>query len=149
MSPKKKNPRGPRPRQRDGAGTPATAGTAKRVPLVVEDPRPRWPLLLWGLLTILWVLGSLASFMMVLASAGVMPEDVTDATRREGAWALVWLLLFALAVPLAGAAGAALLRRRVAAVMFVFALLLSAAGLWTVASPTALWEALSGGFSSR
>lgn len=120
-----------------------------RTPVVIEDPLPRWPLVLWTLLSVLWALGSLVSFTLVLASAGVMPEDVTDATRREGAWALLWLLVFALAVPLAGSATALLLRRRIAAALFLAALLLSAAALGSIAPPAALWEALSTGLAAR
>ncbi|GLU48438.1 hypothetical protein [Nocardiopsis ansamitocini] len=132
MAPKKNTTRKPR--------------TARpREPVVLPDPRPRWPIAAWTALGALWALGSLVAFVLVLTAAGVMPEDVTDATRREGAWALVWLLVFALAVPAAGTVWAALLRRPVAAVMFAFAFALSGAALWLIAPPAELWAALSGG----
>ncbi|MEY9212049.1 putative membrane protein [Thermobifida halotolerans] len=105
------------------------------------------PLLVWGALVVVWVLGSLSSFMGVLASAGVMPEDVTDATRREGAWALLWLLVFALLTPLVGVVVAAVLRRRVAAALFGCALLLSGGVLWLIAPFGEVWAALRAGLA--
>lgn len=121
---------------------------AGRRPAVIDDEPPLWPLLVWGALTVLWILGSVASFMAVVASAGVMPDDVTDSARRDGAWALVWLLVFALVTPAVGAVGAVLLRRRVAAAMFTLALLGSAALLWLAAPPADVWAALRAGLSS-
>lgn len=145
MSPKKKKTRKPRPRtvRRDA---PARAGVV-RTPVVVEEPPPRWPMLVWGTLVVVWVLGTLAAFMRVLASAGVMPEDVTDEVRSHGAWALLWMLVFALGTPLVGVVWAALLRRRVAAALFGCALLGSAAVLWLFAPPAEVWAALRVGLA--
>ncbi|KUP96901.1 hypothetical protein [Thermobifida cellulosilytica] len=144
MSPKKKT-RKPRPRtvRRDA---PARAGVV-RTPVVVEEPPPRWPLLVWAALVVVWVLGSLATFMRVLAAAGMTPEELTDEVRAQAAWALLWLLVFALGTPLAGAVWAALLRRRVAAALFGCALAGSAVLLWLIAPPGEVWAALRAGLA--
>ncbi len=96
MSPKKRKTRRPRPARRT---EPVSGVKVSRTPVVVEEPPPRWPMLVWGTLVVVWVLGTLAAFMRVLASAGVMPEDVTDEVRSHGAWALLWMLVFALGTP--------------------------------------------------
>ncbi|GAA3984563.1 hypothetical protein FOF52_05810 [Thermobifida alba] len=144
MSPKKRKTRRPRPARRT---EPVSGVKVSRTPVVVEEPPPRWPMLVWGTLVVVWVLGTLAAFMRVLASAGVMPEDVTDEVRSHGAWALLWMLVFALGTPLVGVVWAALLRRRVAAALFGCALLGSAAVLWLFAPPAEVWAALRVGLA--
>jgi hypothetical protein len=127
MSPKKRKTRRPRPARRT---EPVSGVKVSRTPVVVEEPPPRWPMLVWGTLVVVWVLGTLAAFMRVLASAGVMPEDVTDEVRSHGAWALLWMLVFALGTPLVGVV-----------------LLGSAAVLWLFAPPAEVWAALRVGLA--
>ncbi|ASU86247.1 hypothetical protein CDO52_15095 [Nocardiopsis gilva YIM 90087] len=149
MSPKKKNPRTPRDR-RTGPQAPrgtATAPAARptRTPVAVDEPA-RWPVVVWCLLTAAWIGGSLVFFVLYLAEGFALlnAAEITDTARRATAWYLVGLLVCALVVPLAGAVAATVLRRKVAAVMFGLALLLSAALMYSLASPADLVSAIGG-----
>ncbi|CAM4315728.1 hypothetical protein GCM10009799_24700 [Nocardiopsis rhodophaea] len=147
MSPKKKNPRTPRERRTGTRDTRRTAAAdparTARTPVAVEEPA-RWPVLVWCLLTAAWIGGSLLFFVLYLAEGFALlnAAEITDAARRATAWYLVGLVASALGVPVVGAVAAAVLRRRIAAVMFGLALLLSAAALFSLASPADLVSAI-------
>ncbi|AAZ55568.1 hypothetical protein Tfu_1532 [Thermobifida fusca YX] len=145
MAPKKrKKARARRPAASRTHATPPLK--VSRTPLRVDEP-PRWPMLVWSLLVVVWVLGSLTALMGVMASVTVLLDDVTDQARRQGAWALVWLLGCGLGVPLVGTVWAALLRRRVAAALFGCAFVGSAVLLGLLASPGEIWAALRTGLA--
>lgn len=124
-----------------------------RTPVVVADPPDRRITLLWVALTVLWVMGTflaLAHLLFVVMDlqeaalamedpAAPPPADTLDAVGD----ALVWVLVFALAVPAAGAVTALVLRRRIAAIGFATALVVSAVPLLWVMPPAELWDALS------
>ncbi|RCV48032.1 hypothetical protein [Marinitenerispora sediminis] len=163
MSPKKKRARRParpatpptrpngRPAQPDRPVRvdPARLPAVSRTPVVVEERR-RWPLVVWPGLGFAWLVGT-ALFGVLWLAEGVQlltMAEVTAAARRTAAWYLVWMLVCALLVPLAGAALALRTRRRAAAAFFGLALLLSVAGLWLLAPPSEYAGALAGAFSS-
>ncbi|MFC4562294.1 hypothetical protein ACFO4E_10550 [Nocardiopsis mangrovi] len=157
MSPKKKNPRKPKAAPAAGPRTtgaadhppaPAPGGrTVSRTPVVVDDRR-RWPVAVWIGLTLVWALGSPLFFLLYLAEGFAMlaQEEITDAARRATASYLVALLACALVVPLAGAVAAAVLRRRIAAILFGVVLLGSGIALFSIAPPGEIAEALRGSF---
>ncbi len=81
----------PKKRKKTRARRPAASRThatpplkVSRTPLRVDEP-PRWPMLVWSLLVVVWVLGSLTALMGVMASVTVLLDDVTDQARRQGA----------------------------------------------------------------
>lgn len=132
MPPKKSTPRRP---------TAAHSHTA-----TLKDPR-RWPLALWAVLVLTWLLGSAMTFVLSLAEATYITSgaEVTTQSRRNVAGYLIGLVVFALGTPLAGAITAGVLRRRLAAAMFATLLLISAALLFSLIPPgeifPAIWQA--------
>ncbi|WP_067974721.1 hypothetical protein [Nocardiopsis trehalosi] len=149
MSAKKKKPHRPRRAAAPGADRPPAPGgaprTAARTPVVVDEPRPRWPLALWAGLVLVWVAGSAVFLVLYLAEAlYLLTEEVTDAGRRAAGSYLLGLVVCALGAPLAGAVAAAVLRRRIAAILFGVALAVSALALFTVAPPGEVAAALTG-----
>ncbi|WP_116246957.1 hypothetical protein [Nocardiopsis sp. FIRDI 009] len=140
---------GPTPRER----------TVSRTPLVMDDPPDRRVTALWVVLTLLWLLGTpLALLNLVLvvtdaqeaALAGPDPttggppaQVVTDVGNG-----LVWVLVMALVVPAASAVAALFLRRRIAAIGFTAALVVSAVPLLVIMPPADLWRALVTHFTS-
>ncbi|GAA3741229.1 hypothetical protein GCM10022205_29660 [Spinactinospora alkalitolerans] len=146
MAPKKKRGRSPTQARPTGEA-PAVPRSVSRTPLVVEDRR-RWPAAVWILLACAWLAGSPLFFVLYLAEGFAMLDtgEVTDAARRAAAWYLVWMLVFALLVPLGGAVAALWLRRRVAAAMFAAALALSAVVVFSLASPAELLGGIAGAF---
>jgi hypothetical protein len=166
VSPKKRKRRKDRPTApasatasstREADAPPArTEGRISRTPVVVADPPDRRITLLWVVLTLVWALGTflaLANLLftaMDLQDAAVAAADPT-APAPQGAMdavgnALVWVLVLALGVPLGGAVTALVLRRRIAAIGFTAALVLSAAPLLWVMPPAELWDALRAHF---
>ncbi|WP_046470567.1 hypothetical protein [Allosalinactinospora lopnorensis] len=152
MSPKKKNPRNRA--QRNGTATSRTApadprspGRPSRTPVVLDDRR-RWPLAVWTVLAVAWLGGSALFFVLYLAEGLnlLTSGEVTTEARRATAWHLIWLLVFALGTPLAGAITALVVRRKVAAAMFSAALLISAGALFSLAPPTEMLSAIRGAF---
>jgi hypothetical protein len=133
-----------------------TTGRISRTPVVIADPPDRRITLLWVVLTLLWALGSflaLANLLftaMDLQDAAVAAADPTAPAPQEAmdavGNALVWVLVLALGVPLGGAVTALVLRRRIAAIGFTAALVLSAAPLLWVMPPAELWDALRAHF---
>ncbi|MFC7326981.1 hypothetical protein ACFQRF_04435 [Marinactinospora rubrisoli] len=114
------------------------------------DERRRWPFVVWPALTFAWLAGT-AVFAVLWLAEGVQllaMTEVTDAARRSAAWYLIWMLVCALLIPLAGGLVALRTRRRVAAGFFGVLLLLSVAGLWLVAPPSEYAGAIAGAFSS-
>ncbi|MFJ9553398.1 hypothetical protein ACIRPH_06255 [Nocardiopsis sp. NPDC101807] len=165
MSPKKRKRRKDRPtgtvsaapRAQGADAPPARAGgRISRTPVVVADPPDRRITLLWVVLTLVWALGTflaLANLLftaMDLQDAAVAAADPTAPAPQEAmdavGNALVWVLVLALGVPAAGAVTALVLRRRIAAIGFTAALVLSAAPLLWVMPPAELWGALSAHF---
>ncbi|WP_017537706.1 hypothetical protein [Nocardiopsis halophila] len=148
MSPKKKN-KNKRKTAEQAPRTPAgtAAASRRRTPVPLDEPKARWPVALWTLLTLAWLGGTALFFILVLAEGLAMMDDpeVADASLRSTAWYLTGMLVCALAVPLAGAATAALIRRKIAAGLFVLATAASAIALFTLASPAELFQALRGG----
>jgi hypothetical protein len=134
-----------------------------RTPVAVSDPPDRRVTVLWALLWALWALGSplalaavlfagLNAFDMVADPAMTDPNAMPDpallaeqealAVRSIGT-ALIWFLILAWGVPAVGAVTAAVLRRKMAAIAFTLALVLSVGLLLLAVSPTDLWGALS------
>ncbi|MES0832909.1 hypothetical protein [Nocardiopsis tropica] len=166
MSPKKRKRRKDRPttpvsaaapRTREADAPPArTEGRISRNPVVVADPPDRRITLLWVVLTLVWALGTflaLANLLftaMDLQDAAVAAADPTAPAPQEAmdavGNALVWVLVLALGVPAGGAVTALVLRRRIAAIGFTAALVLSAAPLLWVMPPAELWDALRAHF---
>jgi len=133
-----------------------TTGRISRTPVVIADPPDRRITLLWVLLTLAWILGTflaLANLLFVamdLQNAALAVEDPTaplspDMMDSVGN-ALVWVLVFALLVPAGGAVTALVLRRRIAAIGFTTALVVSAVPLLWVMPPAELWDALRAHF---
>ncbi|MBV2363131.1 hypothetical protein ACFPZ0_13880 [Streptomonospora nanhaiensis] len=137
------------PRAEDG-GTAAPRRRVSRTPVVLDDRR-RWPVAVWIALSALWLLGSAVFFVLFLAEGfallGQDPEQAA-AGMRAAAWYLLCLLVCALGVPLAGAVAAALMRRRIAAILFAVALLLSAGLLFSLDSPAGMFQALRNGLTA-
>ncbi|WP_157036322.1 hypothetical protein [Streptomonospora alba] len=134
------------------APAPAAAGRSgvSRVPVVLDDRR-RWPAAVWTALASVWALGSLVCFVLFLAEgyALISQEPGTDAAAgmTAAAWYLLGLVVCALGAPLAGAVWAALLRRKVAAVMFVLALVVSSAALFSMDTPAGIAAAIGNGIA--
>lgn len=134
------------------APAPATAGRSgvSRTPVVLDDRR-RWPAAVWTALASVWALGSLACFVLFLAEGlaliGREPGTNAAAGMTAAAWYLLGLVVCALGAPLAGAVWAALLRRKVAAVMFVLALVVSSAALFSMDTPAGIAEAIGNGIA--
>lgn len=145
MSPEKKDEN----RRTAAEQAPRTSAgpSRRRTPVALDEPRARWPIALWTLLTLAWLGGTALFFVLVLAEGLAMMDapEVADASLRSTAWYLTGMLVCALAVPLAGAATAALMRRRIAAALFALATAASAIALFTLASPAELFQALRGG----
>ncbi|WP_017624515.1 hypothetical protein [Nocardiopsis chromatogenes] len=156
MSPKKKNKNKHKAAATRTAPGPAPAGgtpeapSRRRTPVPLDEPKPRWPLALWTLLTLAWLGGTALFFILILAEGLAMMDARTpaDPSLRTTAWYLLGMLTCALAVPAAGAATAAVLRRRIAAGMFALATAASAIALFTLAGPTELLAALRGGLGA-
>ncbi|WP_053619359.1 hypothetical protein [Nocardiopsis sp. NRRL B-16309] len=160
MSPKKRQRRKAaprRPRTTDQDRTPATGGGQDtprtgpdRTPVVLPDPPDRRITALWVALTVLWALGTPLALANLLFAALDMQEaalatsgDPTAAPDLSAVGnALIWVLVLALLVPAASAVAAALLRRRIAAIGFTTALVVSAVPLFWVMPPPDLWDAL-------
>lgn len=171
MSPKKRNRR--KPLQGPSEPTPATEQgrvepgqipdrrPVSRTPVTVADPPDRRVTALWVLLWSLWALGSpLALLALLLAGLnafdmttdpidpgavpdpGLLAEQEAQAVRAIGT-ALIWFLIMAWVVPAVGAVTAAFLRRRMAAISFAVALVLSVGLLLLTVSPVELWGALT------
>ncbi|MDT0303752.1 hypothetical protein [Streptomonospora wellingtoniae] len=134
-----------------GRGAAASASGVSRTPVVLDDRR-RWPVAVWTALTAVWTLGSLAFFVLFLAEGFAMLGETdggaASAGMRTAAWYLLGLVLCALAAPLAGAVWAALLRRRIAAILFAAALLLSGGALFSLDTPAGIAEAIGNGITS-
>ncbi len=127
-------------------------GSVSRTPVVVADPPDRRITALWVVLTLVWLLGTplaLANLLFVFMDlqesviyaapdAPVAPESLEPVGN-----ALVWVLVLALVVPAASAVTALVLRRRIAAIGFTAALVVSALPLLWVMPPAELWDALS------
>ncbi|MFW5417969.1 hypothetical protein J0910_15260 [Nocardiopsis sp. CNT-189] len=157
MSPKKKNknkrtrPAGARPapaapRGGERPGGPGRAASRRRTPVPLDGP-PRWPIALWSGLAALWLIGSALFFILILAEGiALMGEtDPAPDALRTTALYLLGLIVCALAVPAAGAAAAAWLRRKTAAALFALATAASAIALFSLGSPAQLFDALRGG----
>ncbi|MDA2811764.1 hypothetical protein O4J56_14070 [Nocardiopsis sp. RSe5-2] len=135
----------------DGTGGALKAPSRRRTPVPLDEPRPRWPLALWTLLALVWLGGTALFFILVLAEGLAMmdhqsPQELAPSLRAT-AWYLIGMLTCALAVPAAGAATAALLRRKIAAGLFALATAASAIAVFTLAGPTEIIDALRGGLS--
>ncbi|ADH67606.1 MULTISPECIES: hypothetical protein [Nocardiopsis] len=160
MSPKKRKRRKAQrpdtaPHQQESAPEPGplppTAGVS-RTPVVLTDPPDRRLTALWAVLALVWLLGTplaLANLLFVFMDlqesvinaapdAPVPPESLDPVGN-----ALIWVLVLALAVPAASAVAALVLRRRIAAIGFTAALLVSALPLLWVMPPAELWDALT------
>lgn len=124
--------------------SPETTPKVSRTPVVLDDRR-RWPILVWTLAALTWFLGSAVFFTLYLAEGLAMLNagDITDKARSAAAWYLIWLLVFALLVPLATAVTAILARRKAAAVAFTAILALSALFLFSLAPPSSMLSAIS------
>ncbi|QBI54301.1 hypothetical protein [Streptomonospora litoralis] len=164
MSPKKKRTRTKASGRGAGTATPtappeasaargATPAGVSRTPVVLDDRR-RWPVAVWIALTCLWALGSLVFFGLFLAEGFALMgtqgrnQDSGFASMNTAAWYLLGLVVCALAVPLAGAVWALLLRRRIAAILFAVALALSAALLFSLDSPVGIAQAVANGITA-
>ncbi|MFC3997524.1 hypothetical protein ACFOVU_16445 [Nocardiopsis sediminis] len=158
MSPKKKNPRkpkaaapaagGPAAGAADHPPAPAPGGrTVSRTPVVLDDRR-RWPVVVWIALTLVWALGSPLFFLLYLAEGFALlgQEEASASSLRVTGSYLLALLVCALVVPLAGTVAAAVLRRRIAAILFGVVLAGSGALLFTIAPPGEIAAALRGSF---
>ncbi|WP_304455010.1 hypothetical protein [Nocardiopsis sp. YSL2] len=162
MSPKKRQrrkaaPQRPRTTGQDhspasGQGDQPATGprTDRTTPLVLPDPPDKRITALWVALTVLWALGTPLALAHLLFTALDMQEaalaaggdpTATPDLRAVGN-ALIWVLVLALAVPAASAAAAAILRRKIAAIGFTAALVVSALPLFWVMPPPDLWDAL-------
>ena len=129
-----------------------TRARISRTPVVVADPPDRRITLLWVVLTLVWILGTflaLANLLFVamdLQNAALNVQDPTAPLPRDlmdpVGNALVWVLVLALAVPAGGALTALVLRRKIAAIGFTTALVVSAVPLLWVMPPAELWDAL-------
>lgn len=149
VSPKKKSHRKPsrsRDTQRPASSAPVRT---RREPVVAAEP-PRWPVVLWTVLTAVWVGGSGLFFVLYLAEGFALlgTEEITLAARRTTAGYLAAMVVCALVVPLAGALTALHLRRKVAAGMFAAVLAVSVVAVWALAPPgeiaAAIWAAFTG-----
>ncbi|MDA2803935.1 hypothetical protein [Nocardiopsis suaedae] len=158
MSPKKKHknkrntaaaPAAPGPAPAGGTRT-AEAPSRRRTPVRLDEPKPRWPIALWTLLTLAWLGGTALFFLLILAEGLAMmdPQRSAEPSLRATAWYLVGMVTCALAVPAAGAATAALLRRKIAAGLFTLATAASAIAVFTLAGPAQIIDALRGGLSA-
>ena len=158
MSPKKRRQRRPRrgrgpapgltAREGAGASTAPGPGRVSRTPVVVDAPRDWRITALWLVPALLWGLGSPLALAVLLFTtldaAAVDPGDpaaAADAVDSIGT-ALIWLLVLALVVPALSAVAAAVLRRRIAAIGFTAALVVSAALVMWAMPPAELWDAL-------
>ncbi|CAL9349570.1 hypothetical protein SUDANB121_00449 [Nocardiopsis dassonvillei] len=159
MSPKKRRKRRPGPdngspprraRETPGGNRDAApaAGRISRTPVVVGDPPDRRLTALWVVLGLVWGLGSplaLAALLFTtLDAAAVDPADpgaAAEAVDSIGT-SLIWLLVLALLVPAASAVAAVVLRRRIAAIGFTAALVVSAVLVFWAMPPAELWDAL-------
>ncbi|RNL81829.1 hypothetical protein [Halostreptopolyspora alba] len=114
---------------------------------VLGDPR-RWPLALWAVLVLTWLLGSTVTFALFLVEAAHITSgaEVTTQSRRDVAAYLIGLLVFALGTPLAGAITAGVLRRRLATALFATLLLVSAGILFSLIPPSETLPAIWGAY---
>ncbi|GAB2486464.1 hypothetical protein [Nocardiopsis aegyptia] len=162
MSPKKRQRRKSAPRRPRTSGHHPTAPTAdddndhstvrptNRTPVVLPDPPDRRITALWAALTALWALGTPLALANLLFAALDMQEAALAAGGDPTATpdmsavgnALIWVLILALLVPAASAVAAAILRRKIAAIGFTAALVVSAVPLFWVMPPPDLWDAL-------
>ncbi|WP_150251381.1 hypothetical protein [Nocardiopsis deserti] len=141
----------PREESEPGPGPLTRTGGVSRTPVVVTDPPDRRITALWVVLSLVWLLGTplaLANLLFVFMDlqetviyaapdAPVAPESLEPVGN-----ALVWVLVLALVVPAASAVTALVLRRRIAAIGFTAALVVSALPLLWVMPPAELWDAL-------
>ncbi|GAA4901138.1 hypothetical protein [Streptomonospora salina] len=162
MSPKKKSKRpgrpaapgpgpaesGPPAARRTGPATAAASGVS-RTPVVLDDRR-RWPAAVWTALAAVWALGASVFFVLFLAEgfALISRDQGAGASMTAAAWYLLGLVVCALGAPVAGAVWAALLRRKIAAVLFSFALLVSAVALFSLDTPVGIAQAIGNGIAS-
>lgn len=154
MSPKKrqrrKTPRPHTPQQHQSTTEPPTT-KINRTPVVIDDPPDRRITALWVALGLLWLLGTPLALANLLFEFMDLQEAVlSDPTAGPSAHsvdavgnALIWVLALALLVPAASAAAALVLRRKIAAIGFTAALLVSALPLLWLMPPAELWDALS------
>ncbi|MUL40642.1 hypothetical protein FZ103_05515 [Streptomonospora sp. PA3] len=162
MSPKKKTkqtrPKAARTDAGSGTGSGAAAGgpaaggaKVSRTPVVLDDRR-RWPVAVWTALAAVWALGSLVFFVLFLAEGFAVisrgPGETAFASMSAASWYLLGLVVCALAAPLAGAVWAAVLRRRIAAILFTAALVCSAAVLFSLDSPAGIAQAIANGIAA-
>ncbi|MDA0563441.1 hypothetical protein LG943_03720 [Streptomonospora sp. S1-112] len=135
------------PPAEDGAAAPRRR--VSRTPVVLDDRR-RWPVAVWIVLAAVWLLGSPLFLVFFLAEGfALVGEPAAGAGMRATAWYLLGLLVCALGVPLAGAAAAVLMRRRIAALLFGAALVVSAVPLFLLASPAELFDAVRTGLTAE
>ncbi|GAB3451107.1 hypothetical protein GCM10027570_27180 [Streptomonospora sediminis] len=124
-----------------------------RTPVVLDDRR-RWPAAVWTVLAAVWVLGSAVFFVLFLAegfalvSAADSQHAAGFASMNTAAWYLLGLVVCALLAPLTGTVWAALLRRRIAAILFGAALAASGILLFTLDSPAGIFTAIRNGISA-
>ncbi|MEV2276889.1 hypothetical protein AB0I72_15040 [Nocardiopsis sp. NPDC049922] len=158
MSPKKRTrrkPQRPAPAAERATGEDALPRkrTLSRTPVVIDDPPDRRVTALWVVLTLVWLLGTplaLVNLTFVVMDAQeaayTTPDPATGGTPADLVTdvgnALVWVLVTALVVPAASAVAAVCLRRRIAAIGFATALVVSAVPLLVVMPPADLWQAL-------
>ncbi len=137
--------------KKNTTGTPnrATSTTTPphREPAVLGDPR-RWPLVLWAILALTWILGSALTFFLAITQAAYITSgvEVTTQDQRDMVGYLAGLLIFALGTPLAGAITATVMRRRIAAVIFAVLLLATAGVLFWLIPPAAMLDATRGAY---
>ncbi|MFD0776648.1 hypothetical protein ACFQZ2_22175, partial [Streptomonospora algeriensis] len=121
-----------------------------RTPLVLDDRR-RWPAAVWTALASVWALGSPVFFVLFTAEGFALMRQESGgaaASMAVAAWYLLGLVVCALAAPLTGAVWAALLRRKVAAVLFTLALVLSGAALFSQETPVGIAATIGNGITS-
>lgn len=127
---------------------PRTVRTVSRTPVVL-DAKPRWPVAVWASAAFVWFFGTVLFFILYLAEGFAMlgQKEVTDSARHATGWYLIGLLVCALLVPLGAGVAAAVMRRRIAAIGFTVALVVSAAVLLFLASPGEFAMGISGAFA--
>lgn len=132
----------------DDGGDASPRRTISRTPVVLDDRR-RWPLAVWTLLTLTWLLGTVVFFVLFLAEGFAMQTGSSsgDSAIRAAGGYLIGLLCCALLVPLAGTITAAVVRRRIAAILFGLVTLASAGALVPLGFPVDMISALAGAFS--
>lgn len=120
--------------------------------MVIADPPDRRITALWVVAALLWFLGTplaLANLLFSVMDLQQATTTLTDPTAPPPPAnvdavgnALIWVLLTALAIPATSTIAALLLRRKIAAIGFATALVISALPLLWLMPPTELWDAL-------